>query len=402
MRHVQTRIRIGRGGLAFGVGWLLVLAMSWYTQANLLFWVLGVMAGVAGTSWLYAVFTMRGVEVVRTVPEHAEVSEPMVLRYQVTQRRRPGCFGVTLTELPDTPEEGEQAAALSGPPMGWVLHLPPRHTVEAQAVTRCRSRGVVRFNRLEVQTSYPFGVFKRVLVFEEAQSVTVLPELRRLQRQMLGALTRIDPIGQQSVDKPGGMDDFYGLRPYREGDPLHLVDWKHSAKRDTLVARERSQRSSPRVMLHLDLKELAKGTPGQASEQEVHALGERAVSLAASVLQEAHLRGLKIGLSWSGAGSGAISPHHSPPHRKRVLHALARLKLEALDDGQPTTAVAPNLIVRLGVNDPEGAGAIQAVGMLRQPVISARMDTLLLAGSIDTPTEQDVGQEAPRAKAVAG
>ena len=50
----------------------------------------------------------------------------------------------------------------------------------------------------------------------------------------------------------GGSGEDYDLRPYRPGDPIRLIHWKLSSKRDMLIFREILERDQARLVLTFD------------------------------------------------------------------------------------------------------------------------------------------------------
>ena len=98
MDRSMGRIQFGPGSLVYlGVTALITIA-AFYTQANLLFWALGLVAGALAMSLAVSVISLRGVYVQRLTPPRSVADEPLVLRYHVTNTSRLGCFGVEIVE----------------------------------------------------------------------------------------------------------------------------------------------------------------------------------------------------------------------------------------------------------------------------------------------------------------
>ncbi len=288
-------------------------AMS--SQVNLLFAVFGLLVGGLLTNVLGSGAVLRGMDVQRLARSPGVVDEPMVLQYRLTNRKwfMP-TFGVLLREL-----DGPATGALRGEPHGWLLHLGPRAATYAEAACWAARRGRVGLRRIELSTTFPFGLVEKRVVFEQAQQTVVYPRLHRLQRRLLAEVRAREPSGTRPGNHSGGSEEFIGLREYQHGDRIKNIDWKRSAHHGELLTREMTRLSPTRLMVLLDLR------PEQRSSEDI---AERAISLAASVICEAHRDGFEVGLCVVGANGPTWPPRHSRWHRMEMLRALAEIDLQ--------------------------------------------------------------------------
>ena len=377
MTH-RTRIQIGPGGMLYLIVALLLLGASIYTQANLLFWSFGLMVGGLMISILLSLLALRKLTVQRLLPGHGVVGEAMVIRYRLANRRRlmPG-FNLVIREQWGKGRRGfrfagpiaEHPQRLAGQPTGWVLHLGPSQTVQAEAMCWPLKRGMLKFERIEVSCSFPFGVIRKVLDIPQPDAVLVYPRLYRMNRRLLGRMTQVDMTGRKQLDRSGGTEEFFGLRPYRTGDSFKTIDWKHSARTGSLVSREFTQPSPPKIMLLLDLTqkssgarhEDAKADHGSHLSRLLHGRRkmqpdrpdpndpiERAVSLTASLVCDAYFYGYQVGLVVAGARCLSFPLHHSLPHRAKILEALSTLDATVPASIDQTPITEPTVIVHSG------------------------------------------------------
>ena len=388
----RTRIQLGSGGWLFLFVAALILGAAIHTQANLLFWSFGLMVGGFFISTALALLSLRKVTVTRLAPSHGVVGEALVLRYRLANRKRLlPVFNVVIREHWGRGRRGwkkhgplaEQPSRLTGRPTGWVLHLGANQTVQAEATCWPLRRGTLSFEAIEIATSFPFGVVRRVTIVPQQDRVLIYPRLYRLNRRLLGNLMQIDMTGRKQLDRGGGNEEFFGLRAYRPGDSLRIIDWKHSARTGELVSREFTMPSPPKLMLLLDLtgERDGKTTPPPARRSEEarptptawlrHLTRkpkkpappdpnpvdpvERAIALAASLICEAYFHGYQVGLMVRGASCLAFPMHHSLPHRTRMLDALAMLD-PAQAAASEQLPVEPSVIVHPGVSERTGRG----------------------------------------------
>jgi uncharacterized protein (DUF58 family) len=378
MPRRHSHLRIGPGGLVYVVVTVLILGAAMYTQANLLFWAFGLMIGGLLVSLAMAWQVLRGVSVQRLPSSHGVAGEMLVLRYQLVNRGWLPVFGVIIHETwgrRSLFRAGWKRAGpislkpprLAGRPFGWVLHLGPHQTLQAEAPCWPLRRGELAFERVVISTSFPFGVIRKVVEFTQPVSVLVYPQLFRFNRRVLFKLSQIDPSGSKRVEKSGGNEEFFGLRDYRSGDNPRMIDWKHSARLGTLIAREMTQPSPPRIMLVLDLTNLPRTPTGTGKDRLGRRLKrqmrdahmpmlsddpiEQAISLAASLVCDAHFHGYQIGLAVLGVSAPTFHIHHSLPHRTRMLEVLSTLDITQTRTDPPAMPMPASVVIRPGAGD---------------------------------------------------
>lgn len=289
---------------------------------NLLIWMLSVMLsmGLLGTimSWL----SIKWLGVHRMVPEWAEVGEPMRVRYRVHRMSRwlPS-FGLHVSDrLPKDRVAIERAA--------WILHVGPGEEVHGDARMVPRKRGRLRFTTVLVTTSFPFGLFNRRRLLRQRRDVVVYPRRHRLVSGLLHAIGTERLDGPRAGRRRGQGREWYGLRPSAGQDSLRDIAWKVTAHRDEIICIDRAAPSLTRVRVVLDLR-----TPSEAlqvgSGSDPVAAEERAIELAASVIQQFHHEGCEVGLMVPGLLEETTPIRNSSWHLHRLLSRLAELDLSA-------------------------------------------------------------------------
>ena len=220
-----------------------------------------------------------------------------------------------------------------------------------------------------------------MLEFEQTSQMLVYPQLFRINRHVLYSLSDADPHGTKKLERAGGQEEFFGLREYRVGDSLKMVDWKRTARANKLISREMTQPSPPKITLALDLTydptaqaenneqgSILGGWFGSGNKkkkqvtarQQQEMLHERCICLAASLVCDAYLHGYQIGMTVIGVPSMPFPVHHSLPHRTRMLEALSQLDLKYLDnsrsaDNTPIMGI-PSVVIQSGETSAVGGG----------------------------------------------
>jgi uncharacterized protein (DUF58 family) len=405
----KRRLRLQLSGL----GWLYLLAMAgvtflaYHSQVNGMFWALGLMVGALLVCLILPPLMLHRITAERLLPSHAVAGETLAVRYELSNASRfVPAFALVVSEMwgkgPDHWRQSGPVAEwpqrLKGRPETWVLHLGPRQQLQAEAISWPLRRGHLRFERITVSTAFPFNLIIGRLEIEQTTAVLVFPRLYRLRRRMLVGISDSDPRSQFRVQAAGDSEEFYGMREYRPGDNLRMIDWRRSARTGRLVAREMTQPSPPKVMLLLDLTQGhgSASRDGHRAESLPSESVERAISLAASVICDAYLYGHQVGLTVQGVACTPFAVHHSLPHRTKMLEALAQLDVSAATPPAakppPTT---PSVVVRL---DERGRGPGNPRSQLT--LYADRIDQYVVARS-GAATAILSGRPAPRTNGAA-
>lgn len=97
-----------------------------------------------------------------------------------------------------------------------------------------RRRGLLNPGRLLIQTYFPLGLCRAWSWVDLDMSTLVYPKPVAAGDVPLS----VRPSEEGELVEREGADDFYGLRDYQQGDPLHHVDWKSYARSDHLMIKQ--------------------------------------------------------------------------------------------------------------------------------------------------------------------
>jgi uncharacterized protein (DUF58 family) len=173
---------------------------------------------------------------------------------------------------------------------------------------RAMRRGLLELGRIQLETTYPLGLFRAWCYVETAAAVTVYP--RPAPRSPSPAPV---PAYRQSSagDRGVGADDFLGLRGYRPGDSPRQLDWKAFGRERGLMVKQFGGDRADQIWLDWDRLPVA-------IEPEA-----RLGLLCRQVLDAAEAD-LSYGLRLPGA---EIPMGHGETQKHRCLEALARFGL---------------------------------------------------------------------------
>jgi uncharacterized protein (DUF58 family) len=203
-------------------------------------------------------------------------------------------------------------------PHGYLLHVAAKQTAVVPVELLPRRRGLHRLNRYQLSTSFPFGFIKRAMDRSHEAKLLIFPAVGEVNRKLLLMCRSAESSGAMMRPRRGGQDEFYGVKEHREGENPRYIYWRRSARTGTLVAKEMTHVSPPRLLLLVDTH-----MPQPSPELQVGI--ERAIAMAASLANSALEQGLPVGLvAWSGDWT-SVPPNRGKRHRLDVLSVLARL-----------------------------------------------------------------------------
>lgn len=188
---------------------------------------------------------------------------------------------------------------------------------------------------LTVRTRDPIGFYlKEVRLAPETLCVMPKPE------RMVGVQLRPRHIGPWPGLVPsralGIGTDFYSMREYVSGDDPKRINWKASARLNSLIVNETEAEKVTDVMIVIDTNVTFFGP----SETEMF---EREIRAAASIASVMLRQGNRVGLILQGGERGSVPARFGKRHERRILRLLAAAK-----PGKSTvsTSYVMNLLAR--------------------------------------------------------
>lgn len=293
-----------------------------FKGSNLMLILLAVIVSMGMTGILVSLVGIRGLEVRRFVPRWGEVGQPLRVRYRVRRRTRwlPS-FGIQIRE-----EIPADRASVQRP--AWIVHVGPREEVHADSRIVPLRRGRLPLAKGAASTAFPFGFLRRRHRFDQRQHLVVYPRRHALRSGVLRATVADRMDGPQGGRHRGAGREWYGTRTSQGRDSLRDIAWKLSAHRDELICLDRARPSPSRMRVLLDLR-IATESLRVAKGEDPRELEERAIELAASLVQAAHQRGSEVGLLVPGLIHEATPIRNGSWHLHRLLGHLAGLDLDA-------------------------------------------------------------------------
>jgi uncharacterized protein (DUF58 family) len=391
-----VRFRLTVTGWVFIAGAVLVGVVAVNSRLALLFVMFGCMLGGLYVSAVMARRMTASVQVIRDAPQRCRQHRPAALSYLLRSVRGGGaCLALRVQERPDGPAETIAPAHCGYLPAGEGLRI------HCELVPSRRGR--IRLGSLGLSTAFPFGLVAARRRFDQSATLIVWPARGRLTAPLLTGGQAECAAAAPSV-RPGGQDEFHGLREYRAGDNPRWIHWRRSAGRDKPVIREMVPPQPKTLWVVLDAH-LGDESP-EASQTR-----ERAIRFAATLVEDALADGYRVGMALAcGEKVAVLSPGSRRTQRTRLLDALAdvapatpwRLADVLARLHSSLVREAHVVVVDLGAGEASSAG--HALARLRR---ASRSLTVLAGGRLDevfadegargvaAPAAPDAGPPAP-------
>jgi uncharacterized protein (DUF58 family) len=106
-------------------------------------------------------------------------------------------------------------------------------------------RGIERYLALRVATRFPFGLFEKWREVDLVEEQTVYPSPARSR----DSSATVPTMGDAAPRDGRGRGEVDGVRELGSDEPARDIDWKKSASRGRLVARERRREGARRLRL---------------------------------------------------------------------------------------------------------------------------------------------------------
>lgn len=239
-----------------------------------------------------------------------------------------------------------------------------------------RRRGRFPRSAAALESNQPFGVVTARRPLAMPAPVIVWPE--RAQVRMPAGLAAAGGAGRNMSERISGhCGDSIGARDYRAGDSVRSIHWAHTARRDTLVVRERPGAAAALVRLVID-RRLPLAAEGNADAGlRLDAL----IGIAFAIIESWGPQGVMFELAWPGR---APFIPRSPADVTAVLDDLACL--EPLTDDEPVVPALAQLrpvdLEILLTTTPRRANLASRVG----PMSPSRHQRLwIIVGSAEAP-----------------
>lgn len=172
--------------------------------------------------------------------------------------------------------------------------------------------------------SFPFGIWTAKKELNQISSVTVWPKVYPINGESEFTGQAMSRSGDAT--RPGTAGDFTGVREYRRGDSIRQVNWRATARADTLIVTERGAPRCPLVDVVVD------AVRANSSED----LDEQ-IRIAASILADLHLSEIPLRVY---LGTRCYVVRAGRQGFRQMMDALADIPEQGLNEMTPASSAS--------------------------------------------------------------
>jgi uncharacterized protein (DUF58 family) len=147
-------------------------------------------------------------------------------------------------------DDGFPGAVVEGLPAK--AELEPFASAVFEYHVRPTGRGAFELGDLFVRYPSILALFRRQVRLSAKKPVRVYPDFEQVRGYELLARENRELAFVRAVRRPGGESEFARLREYTKDDEFRSIDWRATARRQKLVAREYQLESNQNVLFALD------------------------------------------------------------------------------------------------------------------------------------------------------
>lgn len=210
-----------------------------------------------------------------------------------------------------------------------LFSLLPFTAINRRHSIKCKKRGYYRLNSAALTTGDLFGFVNKSKTYGLKADLLVYPKIVGMDSIPFPSRSFMGDI----IVKRWIIEDpflYSGVRDYMDGDPLSNINWKATARSGNLMVHKKDYTADPNIMIYLNM-DVAENMWGPITEPD---LIERGITYAASLMNEAILRGIPTGFGTNGYIMDnkefpvRIFPENGDAHRDFLFEIMAKLVLD--------------------------------------------------------------------------
>lgn len=188
-------------------------------------------------------------------------------------------------------------------------------------------RGEFEFGALKIYAKTKIGLINRRFVFSENAVLPVFPSFKQMRKfEMYAISNRLTDLGIKKIRRLGHTMEFDQIKEYVRGDDIRSLNWKATARANSLMINQYQDERSQQVVNVIDMGRVMK-LPFDGLSLLEYAINTSLVISNISLIKED-----KAGLvTFSNNKSVVVKPEKKRTHIRRIQEALYNLKTNFLE-----------------------------------------------------------------------
>lgn len=234
------------------------------------FWFLIAVSSLS-IAWVLVQYLTVRLEIKRRAPYKVDEDDTLKVEIEITNRSFLPVFEAVI----------EDNLACAGPAAArkriLLDYLGPGFSRQIRYSCRCPQRGRYRLGPFSIYLFDPWGLFFLKKTSPGQSELYVYPRAFNIRRFPVLVKGGMPWFGIETARVSGDEDEFFGIREYKEKDPIKTIHWFSTAKRNKLIVKQFQRQSFYRATLIFNLEKEKNFGAGKES------VCEYIVKIAASV-----------------------------------------------------------------------------------------------------------------------
>ncbi|UOQ49212.1 DUF58 domain-containing protein [Gracilibacillus caseinilyticus] len=204
-----------------------------------------------------------------------------------------------------------------------------QHTAFGYTITP-HQRGSYTLNKLYLRVKTKIGLWEKQYTYSLPQEIKVIPNLAETKRYLASAQKYLLHEGIKVKKTKTGIGDFAKIRSYAAGDDPRKINWRQSAKLQTMMTNEYEPEHGKYITILIDCGRMMgmELEYGNRLEKSI----EAAITLAAAALDNGDHVSL---IAFSKNIQAVVPPGKGLQHIEAILQAVYSIEVDAQESNYP-------------------------------------------------------------------
>lgn len=116
-----------------------------------------------------------------------------------------------------------------------------------------KTRGKYSFGNIKLVISTKLGLLSRIKQIAQQETVKVVPSIQQYKKFTFLAITnRLEEVGIKKIRRMGSSTEFEQIKDFQRGDNIRRINWKATARRNSLMVNHYEDQKAQNVYFLLD------------------------------------------------------------------------------------------------------------------------------------------------------
>ncbi len=274
-------------------------------------------ATVVSLIWLFLIYLTTHLQLSRKMISRATEGDTLEVAAQIRNVSFLPVFNFVLEENFTCTQPNQEKKSF------FVSYLGLKSSCEIKYDYLCFKRGEYKMGPFVVYFFDPLNLFFFKRIYHVYSGVVVYPQIFKIEK--FPALTRsvLPWFGIETARSSGDDDEFYGVREYKEGEPVKKIHWISSARKNKLIVKQFQLQSFFGTTIIFNLEKAKNLGEGKES------VAEYIIKIAASVAHYLTERGVSIELLAHIGEIVHLPFNKGQEHLENILRVLAVAQAES-------------------------------------------------------------------------